>query len=156
MITAKGLPIIQIGFFKDGRGCCQKYTHVELRFSDYAVTSITGDVGHVFILPGKRMSNPGYSCFFEVALMDGEHNRMRYYAENSIHIRFSYWNILFGSCCPRPTVTTCSSYICKLLQVGADMCMGLNAYRATPDTLFRALVAEKHRTRVSHNRYAMI
>lgn len=143
MLTAFGLPIIQIGFFADGN-CGHKYSHVELRFSDYTVTSITRYPGKVHLIPGKQMSNPLYSGFFEIAITPLIERKMRNYAETceeSFSSLTMYWNFLFSCCTIRRYGFFCSAYICKLLQI-AGFCEGMDPYRTSPDDLYRELGAD--------------
>lgn len=139
--TSTGLSIIQIGFFKTN-SCFQKYGHVELRFSDYTVTSITQNPGVVHILKDKKMSNPNYSCFFEIAVEPEVEESMIQFAHeypkqfSVITMYFNFLPILKNY--PRRTGTFCSEYICCLLQVGG-FCESLDSYRTSPDDLFNEL-----------------
>jgi hypothetical protein len=141
-LTHNRLPILQIGFFAGGGWCGQRYSHVELRFSDYVVTSITKSPGVAYFIPGKRLSNPGYRCFFDVAVDPHVEEAMRDYAER-FHEPFSslsmFWNFTCGSCCCiRTRGTFCSAYICRILQVGG-LCEALDPQTTSPDRLFREL-----------------
>jgi len=143
-LTATGLPIIQIGFFSDWNTCRHRYTHVELRFSDYTVTSITRYPGRVHLIQDKKMSNPRYRGFFEVATTFDNEAKMRHYAETCTEgfSSFSmYWNFIVPFCPIRRWGFFCSAYICKLLQIGG-FCEGMDPYRASPDDLFKELTSD--------------
>jgi hypothetical protein len=153
-----GLQVIQIGFFASSRNACacgHRYAHVELRFSDYSVTSITrAPTGKVHIIPDKRMSNTNYCCFFELAVNPEVEERMMSYAQTN-NAEFSvlamYLNFL---CCftIRSRGTFCSAYVCRLLQL-AGMCNDLDPDRTSPDHLFEALAADDRVVCSFNNRF---
>lgn len=143
MFTAQGTPIVQIGFFKSQSAFWgQKYDHVELRFSDGTVTSITRNPGRVHYTSGRQLSNPLYSCFFQIAIDSEKESHVQIMAQNAAHddtVRFSYaamiWNFLpIGSCYPMQG-TFCSQYVTSLLKE-MDMCKDLNPLTTSPDILF--------------------
>lgn len=156
MKTALGQNIIQVGFFKNTSSSCYRvlrYAHVELRFSDGTATSITRYPGRVHYIANKQMSNPNYSCFFQIHLDPMEEFHLRAYADEFQDETFStfamYWNF-FVRCFPVNYGTFCSKYIVMLLQ-RIKMCQELNPLTATPDHVFESL-AKDERTVVSYNK----
>lgn len=138
--TPSGLHILQIGFFSGGNCCRHKYSHVELRFSDGTVTSITRNPGRVHLIYDKQMSNPLYSGFYQISVSPVIEQQMRYYAETCTESFSSfsmYWNFLFP-CTVRRWGFFCSAYICKLLHI-ASFCTDLDPYRTSPDDLYKEL-----------------
>lgn len=148
--TPQGKRIIQIGFFKGPGGGCtavasSQYTHVELRFSDGSVTSITRDPGTVHYTQGRTLSNPLYSCFFQVAVEPETEDYMQRRAERfsrDAEMRFSYtamiWNFAPITRNWPMEGLFCSQYVCKLLQM-ALLVTDLNPLTTSPDDLFEAL-----------------
>ena len=145
--------VIKIGFFASSRNVCScgyRYAHVELRFSDYSVTSITRTpTGKVHIIPGKRMSNPMYCCFFEVVIEPTVEEQMVQFAEQSLDMTsFSaiamYWNFtpLLRRYPIRKLGTFCSAYVCRLLQIG-ELCQELDPDTTSPDDLFYSLARDE-------------
>lgn len=135
---------VQIGFFKYG-SCLQRFGHVELRFSDGHVTSITRDPGVVHYDCDRILSNSNYSSFFEIDLTEQEESLMQQLAkwhhdqETPFgHVRM-YFNFLC-KCCPvrGPKRLFCSQYIVMLLQ-NANMLMDLDPDTTSPDALYGAL-----------------
>ncbi len=139
--TPSGQHILQIGFFANGN-CGHRYSHVELRFSDGSVTSITRFPGRVHLIQDKQMSNPLYSGFYQIAVSPIIEQKMRYYAETcseSFSSFSMYWNFLCPACCTvRKWGFFCSAYICKLLHI-AGFCEEMDPYRVSPDDLYREL-----------------
>lgn len=147
---SNGLHIIQIGFFASSRNACacgHRYSHVELRFSDYSVTSITKTpTGKVHLIPQKRMSNPNYCCFFEIAVRPEVEDEMLKFAERhadstTFSILAMYTNFICCFTVRNPQSTFCSAYVCRLLQI-CDVCKGLDPDRTSPDDLFEELSAD--------------
>lgn len=141
--TPTNLHIIQIGFFS-ANSCFQKYGHVEVRFSDYSITSITrkDQDGFVHILNGRNLSSPNYRCFFEIAVQPHIEEEMINFA-NDYTKQFStftmYWNFLpILRNWPRRTGTFCSEYICNLLKI-CNLCEDLDSYTTSPDLLYETL-----------------
>jgi hypothetical protein len=156
MKTALGQNIIQVGFFRnDASSCCRilRYAHVELRFSDGTATSITRYPGRVHYIANKQMSNPNYSCFFQIHLDPLEEFHLRAYADEFQDETFSvfamYWNFIFR-CVPLNYGTFCSKYITMLLQK-INLCKELNPLTASPDGVFESL-AKDERAIVSFNK----
>lgn len=158
MYTAQGTPIIQIGFFKSlSNWLGQTYEHVELRFSDGTVTSITRDPGRVHYSKGRLLSNPKYSCFFQIAIdpeTEAYVQRMAEKAASDESVRFSYvamvWNFFPLTRCYPLSGTFCSQYITKLLHA-MDIATHLNPQTTSPDDLFETLKREP-RAIVSFNK----
>jgi hypothetical protein len=149
-VSPTGLNICKIGFFASSRNVCScgyRYAHVEVRFSDYCVTSITrAPTGKVHIIPGKRMSNPNYCCFFEIALESKVEEEMVEFAERydaGFSSLVMYWNFapILRNWPIRGWGTFCSAYVCRLLQI-ADLCQGMDPDRTSPDDLFIALAQD--------------
>lgn len=123
------------------------YTHVELRFSDGYVTSITNDPGVVHLLEGKLMSNRKYSRFFEIHLSFAQEQKMRAYAERAKeeNIGFNacgmYWNFIPCACF---TISGggrkvfCSQYITELFQE-IGLLTDLIPEKTSPTALFEAM-----------------
>ena len=162
--TPQGDPIIQIGFFKATSSrlfTCgalnAQYSHVELRFSDNTVTSITRDPGRVHYEKGRTLSNPMYSCFFQIAIRPQQEADMqklaRHYAEAK-EPQFSYvamiWNFTpIARNFPMQGMF-CSQYICMLLQ-HVSIAVDLNPLTTSPDNLYDNLRRDK-RAIASYNR----
>lgn len=140
------MKIITIGFFR-ATGCsrvCQRYSHVEMRFSDGTVTSITRDPGYVHYDQTRVLSNQNYSCFMSLHVTSEQEERMQNAAYNH-HVRktpfgwFSmYWNFL---CCPIRGSNSlfCSQYVVELLQM-CGQCMDLDPATTSPTHLYIALL----------------
>lgn len=150
-ITPTGLNVIQIGFFSTQRNCWslgQLYEHVEIRFSDFKVTSISKDPGIVYCIPNKRLSNPKYTCFFELAIELSVEREMQILMEDYMDskIPFStfamYWNFIPITRNYPMNGLFCSHYICKLLQI-SSIGLYLNPLKTTPDDIFYALQKDK-------------
>jgi len=122
------------------------YTHVEMRFSDGTVTSITQKPGTIHYLQGKMMSHHKYSRFYELHVTWDEEQRMQNYAENAAReeIPFNkcgmYWN--FIPCCfpidKKGKAFFCSEYIVTLLQL-IDHLPDLDPHTTSPNKLFEAI-----------------
>jgi hypothetical protein len=152
-VTECGLRIVQIGFFRVN-SCCSKYGHVEIRFSDGTITSITRDPGYVHFEPGRLMTR--YNCFFQIHLTSLEEEAMEQKAFDAHQnkVPFSYMSMIWNFA---PLTRNyplngefCSSYVTKLLQM-VGYCEELDPRRTSPDDLFKCLV-EDNRVVVSVNR----
>lgn len=160
--TPQGHHVIQVGFFQAESSCLTsfaqaRYAHVELRFSDNAVTSITRDPGYVHYEQGRMLSNPKYRCFFEIALAPAEEARMqeiaREYAKDTT-AQFSYlamiWNFAPITRLWPLDGLFCSQYVTLLLQK-VGLAADLLPARTSPDDLFDYLKHER-RAIASYNR----
>ena len=141
------MKIVTIGFFRT-TGCsktCQRYAHVEMRFSDGTVTSITRNPGYVHYDQTRVLSNQNYSCFVSLNVTPEQEERMQnvaydHYVRKTPFAWFSmYWN--FICCYPIRNRQSlfCSQYIVELLQL-CDQCMDLDPARTSPTQLYHALV----------------
>jgi hypothetical protein len=160
-VTSKGMHVIQLGFFNvlDETSCLSgvvswwtggKYGHVELRFSDGYVTSITENPGKVHY-EKRVLSNENYRCFFNVAVSPKHEAAMQraaqLCAQNEIPFsKFAMiWNFLpiVSSCFPmRATGSNfffCSQYITRLLQT-AELFPDLDPDVTSPNDLYRVLL----------------
>lgn len=150
-LTPQGDPIIQIGFFKSrqtftcGGLLSQRYEHVELRFSDGSVTSITRDPGRVHYEHGRQLSNPLYSCFFQMVVDEETEKYMQKMASHYANCetkRFSYlamiWNFAPVTRWYPLDGLFCSQYITTLLKV-AHVAEELDPRTTSPDHLFDSL-----------------
>jgi len=125
------------------------YEHVEMRFSDGIVTSITQKPGKIHYLKDKMMSHWKYSRFYELYVTWDEEQIMQSYAENAARneIPFNkcgmYWN--FTPCCfpidKKGKAFFCSEYIVTLLQL-IGLLNDLDSYTTSPNKLFETI--EKH------------
>lgn len=156
-ITPNGMHVIQVGFFKARKSCfccrVRRYEHVELRFSDGAVTSITRDPGVVHYHEGRVLSNPLYSCFFSLCVApEAEHRVQRNAKSNQspFSLTAMIWN--FAPLTSRWPIegTFCSSYVTRILQE-LGYVEHLDPRVTSPDVLFEAL-AEDDRTFASFNK----
>ena len=146
-ITPNGKRILYVAFYNaQGCGrCCQRFRHVELRFSDGTVTSITKNPGVVHYDSSKIMRNDNYSCFFKVfldpQLEDWMQQKARwYYDQQTLFARWGvFWNFI---CCCWPLrgdqTLFCSQYITILLQI-ADMVPQLDPDCTSPTQLYTEL-----------------
>lgn len=156
---------IRIGFFK-ATGCgraCQRYSHVELRFSDGTVTSVTspggpfGDPGTVHYDQQRILSNNQYSCFIACHVTDQQELAMhelayQYFEEKRPFAWFAmYWNFLC-CCCPskRRRAVFCSEYVVLLLQAGG-LLLDVNAWSTSPTSLYWRLMEEPEQFHFSVN-----
>lgn len=126
------------------------YTHVELRFSDNSITSITRDPGTVhYFKAGKDLSRQGYTCFFEIDVNSSLELAMKDYAQDCAdkEIPFNYWGMYFNFIPILNTFYTydsectsffCSEYIVHVLQKGG-MFGDLIPHLTTPNMLYEAL-----------------
>lgn len=146
-VTPGGKRVLQVAFYEtNGCGrCIQRFRHVELRFSDDTVTSITKDPGVVHYDQEKIMSSDGYSWFLQVTLEPYLEDRMQqkaflYWEHQTRFANWAlYWNFI---CCCFPfrgdNTLFCSQYITLLFQE-AGMLKQLDSDRTTPTALFNAL-----------------
>ena len=140
---------------QSNRATVSTFTHVEFRFSDGAVTSITRAHPSVMhLIPGKMLSNAGYRCFYQLYVTPRQETVMRRYAESCVddHVPFNarafWWNFApITQCCPiraRGNAYFCSEYVTELLQFAFrnDAQIGaLDAACTTPNMLYDALKA---------------
>jgi hypothetical protein len=134
------------------------YSHVELRFSDGAVTSITQSPGYVHYETNRLLSNVGYRCFFELSIDASLELAMQQYAQECARQQISfnrlamYWN--FIPCLP-PIYSNgqsffCSEYITTLLQM-CNACSELTPALTSPTDLYESLKGNPH-VNVTFNR----
>ncbi len=155
--TPQGQHIVQVGFFAAEPSCiAARYEHVELRFSDNTVTSITRDPGYVHYEEGRVLSNPKYRCFFQIALDPTEEFRMQTLAQQYALRResFSYfamiWNFAPITRWWPISGLFCSQYVTVLLQ-SVGLAADLQPSSTSPDDLFEYLKYED-RAIASYNR----
>lgn len=123
------------------------YSHVELRFSNGMVTSVTREPGHVHY-EERLLSNSGYRSFFEIDVDPSVEEIIQEYAQKcaSKKIPFNaigmYWNFL--PLCGRwavhreGTAFFCSEYIATLLQM-AYFCPELDPATSSPTDIWISL-----------------
>lgn len=141
------------------------YSHVELRFSDGALTSITRNPGTVHYIPsqiGRLLSNPGYNSFWELYCTAEQEEAMQRYAMECARVGIpfngtaQYWNFIPGlSCLPiraQGSAFFCSEYVTTLLQ-RADFLQELDAATTSPTQLHDALVAAARETNLVRPSY---
>ena len=124
------------------------YSHVELRFSDGAVTSITQSPGIVHYDTSRMLSNSGYQCFYEIEIDLEIEKAMQAYAKMCAEkkIPFNriavYWNFVpILSCMPikaNGDAYFCSEYITTLLQK-AGFCADLDPATTSPNDVYMSL-----------------
>jgi len=161
--TPQGNPIIQVGFFRATPSWWScgplnaTYEHVELRFSDGTITSITRDPGTIHYEQGRMLSNPNYRCFFQIAIDTKEEEYIQGLAKkcaDSADMRFSYmamiWNFAPITRNWPINGVFCSQYITMLLQ-HIRIATDLNPLTTSPDDLFHTLKRDK-RAIASYNR----
>lgn len=126
----------------------RSYSHVELRFSDYTVTSVTQN-STVHYEP-RVLSNPGYTCFFRIPVSAEQEQRMqqmaREYCERRIPFNKAgfWWNFLplVGARMPlrrEGSAVFCSEYITRLLQAGDLLPDHLDSATISPTDLYMLL-----------------
>ena len=124
------------------------YSHVEMRFSDRATTSVTQNPGIVHYEKGRLLSNSGYRCFYEIEVDTELEKLIQEYAQKCAERRVPfnsvavYWNFLpILSCFPiraEDNAYFCSEYITTLLhKIG--FCSELVAATTSPNDLYLAL-----------------
>lgn len=141
------MKVITVGFFR-AEGCtkaCQKYSHVEVRFSDGTVTSITRNPGHVHYDQTRVLSKSNYSCFMSINVTTEDETLMQdfayqhYIQQTPFAALAMWWNFV---CLPCPIRSNksffCSQYVVKIFQ-HCGMLMELDADRTSPTQLFNAL-----------------
>lgn len=129
-------------------GSRHTFSHVELRFSDGFVTSITEDPGVVHYEDGRLFSNSRYRSWLELHVTPQEERLMQGYAQAMYEkqVPFNkmgmYWN--FIPCCAcfpvRRTEDAffCSEYITMVLQQGGYF-LELDPATTSPTMLHKAL-----------------
>jgi hypothetical protein len=136
------------------------YSHVELRFSDGCVTSVTQDPGTVHYINDKMMSSKGYRCFYQIAVSPQDEaivqERAKWHAENKTPFGKTamYWNFLpvLRNVPIRSQETSffCSQYITTLLQM-INLVPELDADLTSPNDLWRVLKGASYAS-ISFNR----
>lgn len=139
--------VVTVGFFR-AEGCsrsCQKYSHVEVRFSDGTVTSITRNPGHVHYDQTRVLSKGNYSCFMSVQVTPKQEEAMQQLAYHHYVNRTPFgsvsmfWNFV---CLPCPirneSSLFCSQYVIKLFQ-HCGMLLELDPDRTSPTVLFEEM-----------------
>lgn len=154
-ITSDGRHIVTIGFFQPCEeqdqqlGCFGNwvnylaacwtqrdgfnFSHVEMRFSDGFVTSVTQDKPVHY--EQKMLSNPNYKAFFQVCLAPQQENKMvkmaKKFAEEKVEFNAGgmWWNFLpllkYAPLQREGKSVFCSEYMVMLLQEAGlveDMC----------------------------------
>lgn len=138
----------------------KNFSHVEMRFSDLASTSICREDGAVHLVDGKTMANPNYTTFLSLHVEPHVERAMRRMAQD-YHDRGVVFNMggmlcnfapLLGRCFsysgrgPPPSdggegaqeSVFCSQYVALLLQE-AGYVLWLDPERTTPTQLYWAL-----------------
>ena len=126
----------------------QTYSHVELRFGNGAITSVTKDPGYVHYETDRLLSNSGYRCFFEIDLDPSLEIAIREYAMKCANAKVPfngiavYWNFL-PLCSRLPIYSNsesffCSEYIATLLQM-VHQCPLLTPALTSPNDLYASL-----------------
>jgi hypothetical protein len=122
------------------------YSHVEVMFSDGAVTSITQNPGTVHYDDTRFLSNPRYRCFFETYLTAKQEDAMQAFARSCAarEVPFNqcgmFWN--FIPCCFKVRKTGdayfCSEYVTQLFQTIGYLA-DLDPATTSPNDLYRQL-----------------
>lgn len=135
--------VVTVGFFKN-EGCYktfQKYSHVEVRFSDGTVTSITRNPGYVHYDQTRVLSKSNYTCFMSINVTPDQEEAMQQLAYHHYVHRTPFgsvamfWNFLCLLCPIRSESSLfCSQYVIKLFQRGGIL-LDIDPDTTSPTTL---------------------
>jgi len=131
----------------------QVFCHVEIRFSDGYVSSITADPGKVHYQQGRMLGNPAYKRFFSLYVSPQDEKSMQSYAHHAAkrEIPFNkmgmYWNFLpclnyVWTVRKNGEAFFCSEYITTLLQLTGRL-SELDAAKTSPTALYIAIKGMK-------------
>ena len=161
-LTRSGKRIVRIAFFEpdDRNGTMlgsvaafctanktgRTFSHVEMMFSDGAVTSVTQDPGVVHYDETRLLSNPRYRHVYEIYINPKEERVMVAFAKDCVRRRVGfnkcamYWN--FIPCCiairRNGSEYFCSEYITQMLQ-SIGYVPDLDPAVTSPNDLYLAL-----------------
>jgi len=166
--TKEGKRIVKIGFrtpkatdtsffnraasWITNTGTGRIYSHVEMRFSDGVVTSITETTNKIHYDDTRVLSAIEYKSFFEIHISPEQEEVMQIYAKKmaDAEVPFNKWGMMlnflpccFFSCCAvrkQGRAYFCSEYITDLLQL-IQYVPELDASRTSPNALHAALLA---------------
>lgn len=163
--TRDGRRIVMIGFRTPGTGDTSLfnrvaswitssgtgvvYSHVEMRFSDGTVTSITESLNQVHYDDTRVLSAGEYKSFFEIHISPEQEDVMQIYAKkmaeaavpfNKCGMMLNFWPCCLSCCVVRKKGDAyfCSEYVTDLLQL-IQYVPELDASRTSPNALHAAL-----------------
>lgn len=145
-----------------GRVPALRFGHVELRFSNNKVISITRSGGGVHY-EQRVLSKSNYSTFFKIAVTELEEQKMERLAQEIYEQKpsFNLWGMLwnFAPFTSHCTVYRNNSYFCtelllKLLQEGGIF-LGVDPAKVSPNKLYDMCIQEK-RAIITLNKVKMV